>query len=173
MFRSQSKVGLGVLLAAAILAVAFGPAILRAWMSTRWPSVQGVIDSVRMEESSAGGGFGDPSVPDYRVFLRYHYFADGRRYAGTRFSSTGEFYSGDKSIARGFELAYPPGRTVDVFFSPKDPSDALLHPGLDYRHWFLLGIILVVLFLGIGIALGIVRVSIKQKKGSELINKSF
>jgi hypothetical protein len=130
------KAACGLVLAAAILTALFGPAILRGWLSVYWARVPGTIDSVEVKE-----GASDP--PDWRVPLRYHFVLDERRFEGSRFTSTGEFY-GDERAARDFAANHRIGRTVDVFYDPTDPSDCVLQAGMDYRHWCVLGMILVV-----------------------------
>jgi Protein of unknown function (DUF3592) len=157
----QHKVGLSLLAVATVFGLLSGPAIIDGWKSEDWPSVQGTIDSVRLNDDAGG------DTPTWRVLLRYHYSVEGRRYEGTRFTSTGEFYSGDETRARHFEAAHQPGTIVEVFYNPSDPSDSLLSKGLDYRHWFLFGLTVFLFLVGAGVVLRILPVSVKNPQQAE------
>jgi hypothetical protein len=151
----QTKIGAAVLAFAAIIALFFGPAIVRGFVSSGWPSVDGSIDEAQVKEGTTGGR---PSVREWRVFLRYHFTVDNRRYEGTRFTSTGDFYSGLEATAQSFAAEYPVSKTVRVFFDPGDPQNSLLHPGTDSRQIFVGCLILVLFSLGAAVSFRLIKV---------------
>jgi hypothetical protein len=163
----RSRASLIVFLFAGILAFGFGPAVLRGWMSGHWPSAQGVIDSSRLEEMMHSGGH-----PDWRVYLGYHFLVDDVRYEGTRFTSTGEFY-GDEVNARAVVAENRPGQVVQIFYDPRDPSNAVLRPGLDSRQYFVFFSFLVVFAIGIGIVFGFFRAQSAPEQGPRPLPRQF
>ncbi len=139
------------------MALLFGPAIYRGWRSVSWAKAPGTIVQSQLKESVGGD-----DRADWRVFLNCRFFVDRHQIDGSRFTSTGEYYSATESEARQFQAAHRVGDSVDVFYNPDDPTNAVLQPGLDYRHWTLLSIIVVLLALGFAMLIGLVPVWINK-----------
>jgi hypothetical protein len=122
---SLSARGILVLLLAlaALLPAAALPPYLRAKNSAQWPRTKGVITSSYLEV----GYF--RQMKGYRGVVRYRYQVGSAEYSGYRLS----FNRGHLAIEGAWQKvidAYPVGKTVEVFYDPKDPSFAILEPGL-------------------------------------------
>lgn len=100
---------------------------LLAWMGMRqegaesesWPSVPGTITEMRVTEThDARDG-----THSKRLEIQYTYSVDGKAYRGDRVSvaSNGDADAGARQ--------YPEGKSVNVFYNPKRPGDAVLERG--------------------------------------------
>jgi hypothetical protein len=94
------------------------------WASRSWPTVPGLVtgSTVRADDSD--------DLPEYRVSVTYEYSVDGRQYVGRHIGILDEVYS-DSQPARDEAAQYPVGASVDVYYSPEDPSSAVLEPGVS------------------------------------------
>lgn len=113
----------------------------RANVSASWPSVAGFIEKAELKPS-------DRWKSKAVVKLRYLYSIEGRQFAGTAIHQ-GE-YSGDGTEVEATEAEekYRVGRRLQVYYNPKDPSEAVLEPGVAAageplgKTAFLLGLVL-------------------------------
>jgi hypothetical protein len=151
-----------------ILLVGFGPAIYRAAVSRTWPSTAGRVMNTSIDSSSVGGI--SDSVDRWQANVSCTFSAGGKSYTGTRYTSTGEFYSGSKEECDRFLVDHPVGSPVQVFFDPNDPANCVLKPGLDYRHIFLSALMLMTIVGILGVWKGWIRTkfSTDEPKGPTL-----
>lgn len=117
------------------------------------------------EEGSAemlSSGAGAPDGPRSRCYpprAAYSYSAKGERFTGQRVRATDGCMSGNE--LREFQADFKKGDTVDVYYDPARPSEAVLQPGrLWYNDW--VQACLGLLFMGFGIVMGI-RILRKQR----------
>jgi len=107
-----------------------GWAAARQTQATGFPTTSGRITQSSVE--SHRGGKGGTS---YNAKIKYAYQVAGKNYVGDRYRF-GQVSSSDGN-ARRIVDSLPVGRTVDVFYSPNDPSIAVLKTGLEGMDLFL------------------------------------
>lgn len=108
-------------------------AYLVARDSTHWPTVEGKVTSMEVN-----GRYSD-TVHDrtfhFHVDLEYAFSVEGHEYRGNRLTFRPRDASSDKDDRFGKlwaeQLAkdYPVGRSVQVYYSPRNPKQAILEPG--------------------------------------------
>lgn len=115
-------VGILTLLGALLAGVAAWSAIL-GYRASRWPQVGGVVQSSYAETVGRGKG------RHREARITYNYEVSGHLYSSDRLSfSAGQVVDfgpqPDDMVAM-----YPSGAAVTVYYSPSDPSTAVLRPG--------------------------------------------
>ena len=121
-FSSRGLILLLLVLAALAPSAAL-PRYLRAKNSLQWPQAQGVITSSRL----VLGQF--KQTKGYRPEIQYRYQVGATEYFGSR-RSFNRPHLATHAASQSVIDAYPAGKTVAVFYDPKDPAFALLEPGL-------------------------------------------
>jgi hypothetical protein len=99
------------------------PHYLRAKNSAQWPQAIGVITSSYLQV----GYF--KRRKSYLPEIRYRYQVGPTEYSGSRRSFNTVHLATQAASQRVID-AYPVGKTVAVFYDPKDPASALLEPGI-------------------------------------------
>ena len=99
------------------------PKYLRAKSSSQWPRAAGVITSSHL----VAGSF--KQMKGYRGVVHYRYQVGSAEYSGSRLSF-GRDHLAVRDAWQKVLDTYPAGKTVDVYYDPKDPSFAILEPGL-------------------------------------------
>jgi hypothetical protein len=106
--------------------------ILQGFKAARWPAVQGVILSSRLEEKRTHTVHANEGRPvdevGYQPQVEYEYRVGGTIFKGTRISPLEKQYArraGQKVVDR-----YPAGAAVKVFTDPDNPNQALLETGV-------------------------------------------
>ncbi len=113
-----------LLLAVATLAPAAAlPGYFRAKNSVQWPQVQGMITSSRLVPGQFRQARG------YRPEIQYRYRVGATEYLGSR-RSFNRPQLVTQAASQNLIDAYPVGKSVTVFYDPKNPAFALLEPGL-------------------------------------------
>jgi hypothetical protein len=92
------------------------------WASRSWPTVRGLVTGSTVSADDSD------DITLYRASVTYEYTVDGRQYVGSQIRFFDEGYS-DPQPARDKAVQYPVGASVDVYYSPEDPSSAVLEPG--------------------------------------------
>ncbi len=130
----------------AILAFGFND-VQQAWVSRSWPHVQGTVVSYSVEQRKSTDS--DNRVKTYYYpHIVYRYQVNEQNYSGNRIAF-GD--AGGNSPGYG----YFQEQNVTVYYSPDDPSQAVLRPGEMQTPWWVLGIGVCFAGLGIPSALGI------------------
>ncbi len=123
----------GAMLAVAIFILGKAGAIWwRARRSMGWPSVMGVVEETWVRVSESRYDTDDGSFFSTEMFhpeIRYRYWVDGRTYEGQWIYSGGQTGVADRDEAEKVLAPYAAGRQVQVFYNPRNPSEALLQPG--------------------------------------------
>jgi len=111
---------------------------LRARDSTHWPTVEGKITSMEVD-----GRYSDTvrdSTFGFNADMEYAYTVEGREYRGDRLTfrpeAAGPSTSSDrhgKLRAEQIAKEYPVGRFVQVYYSPRNPKQAILKPGTSAK----------------------------------------
>ena len=107
--------------------------------SRAWPSVKGTIISseIRSDYFPFRGRFYQPAIT-------HRYWVSGRVFESDSISTRS--IGGSEEAAQAVVNRYPPGETVDVFYVPSAPSNAVLERGLDYRFYAVGAFVSAVLF---------------------------
>src|SRR5262245_51454477 len=88
----------------------------------------GVINHSEVTDQSDSDG------TTHGVDISYHYEVAEHPYEGDRYRY-GAGSSSDSAWARDAVATYSEGSEVKVFYNPKDPSEAVLSPGLDSSNY--------------------------------------
>ncbi len=94
------------------------------------PTTTGTVVSREVVPQERFLGHVLPPRQAYQAKVVYEYEVDGKTYASDALSFIAR-PSWDKQSAQTTVDRYPPGTTVEVFYSPDDPSQAVLRPGID------------------------------------------
>jgi hypothetical protein len=113
-------------------------------LATGYPTAQAVVTRSKLcERRGSKGG------KTYSLDLAYEYVVDGNRYTGTR-RRYYEFATSNRQFWEQVQAEFPVGRQVTVAYSPSDPTDAILTPGIQTTDWVraLVTLSLTVLLIG-------------------------
>ncbi len=117
-----------------VLALILGFDVFRKFRTARnassWPTVQGRILSAALED----GPFMGRPIPGrtHRATIKYTYEVGGREWTSRRVFFGDEFFEkGDG--ARDRVRKYEPDSSVDVFYNPDDPAQAVLEPATAWQ----------------------------------------
>ncbi len=128
-------VGVGIIVAGVL-------GLQKAQDSADWPEVSGRILSSSVDSRMKSGSINQkPKKRNrkrrlYFPKIRYEYSVKGKTYTGTRISY-GDSESENQARARRISNQYSAGKEVRVFYSPSDPQECLLEPGVKGQTWFL------------------------------------
>lgn len=122
----------------------------KASASESWPSTRGVVITSMVNKTTKTSGTKTKWV--YEPVLKYEYTVEGVTYTGDkiRFKVISLTYEKEHKAKRSIS-AYPVGKTVDVFYNPGIPSDAVLKTGVGSSVFigFFVGIALLVVGMAI------------------------
>ncbi len=114
-----------------------------------WPTAKGRIITSKVDEYRTRSRI---RVARLCLDIDYLYMVNGVIYEGHRVNVGWACFGSEASVKE--KLArYPAGKEVMVHYDPKDPSRALLEPGLDWSIFLLWG----VASMSIGVAWPLVR----------------
>jgi len=103
--------------------------IVRQYPSCSWPSVDGKVISQQYRDL--------PKDPDHsakaQLFLAYEYAVDGRPYHSEQYSLWHPVYVEEVETVQAFARTHKAGSVVRVSYNPKQPTEAVLLPGPDWR----------------------------------------
>jgi hypothetical protein len=103
---------------------------LRQIQANSFPTAPG-----RVTQSSITSQRGSKGRTTYLPTIKYSYRVDGKEYRGDRYRFG--LWTGGYATARQIVDAFPVGRTINVFYSPSAPSNAVLKAGLEGNDLFL------------------------------------
>jgi hypothetical protein len=102
--------------------------------SLRWPTAAGrvtrcdVIEEIIEEKSDDDKSRSSKLQHRYQVDLRYAYRVDKRDFIGTEVDWNGTMISGLREVAEEAAAKYRPGKSVQVYYDPDQPGQAVLEP---------------------------------------------
>ncbi|MHA1995995.1 MAG: NosD domain-containing protein [Candidatus Hodarchaeales archaeon] len=116
--------------------------LIKAFTSTRWPSVEGTIESSYIQKHVDGEG-----GTSYSSQVSYSYTINGKRYQSSevKFGIPTQLWKGraQKTVDK-----YPPTRIVKVFFNPNSPDEAVLEPGVKFGSLLSSLVMLIIMIFG-------------------------
>jgi len=127
-------IGIGVIfLGTAFLNFGFGQ-IKKAGESATWPSVSGKIVRSELEKrtSTEGTGNNKRKVTYHAAVIEYTYCVEDTPYNSYRVAFGGQ----DRSHSSELVSTYPKDKSVDVFYNPENPEEAVLEPGRNKNGYF-------------------------------------
>lgn len=103
----------------------------RGLQAARWPTASGRITGAELEEGPMMGRF--VRTVSHRAAITYAYQVGGREWRSKR------VFFGDEAFATGTAARdrvrkYEPESTVQVYYDPDDPSQAVLEPRAAWRR---------------------------------------
>lgn len=117
----------------------------KAKTSQSWPAAQGSIESATLREHSNADPEGS-SFTYYEPIIQYRYMVMGQQYSGQKVG-----YGASKvgrSQAQKIIDRYTPGASVQVYYNPQNPQEAVLETQASGSKIFLIvGVIFVVVTL--------------------------
>jgi len=136
-YVSENRFGVWILrsfILVSFLAMLYGiKEAYNAYISTKWPSVVGTIECSWT------------TVQPTKPKITYRYSVKGNEFTGNKIAFRDVV--GTIEAKRAMHL-YPVGKTVKVYYDPKDPYKSILEPGTN-GVWVWLTIPEVFLFIGI------------------------
>lgn len=111
--------------------------------AANWPQTTGEVTDVRLQQSGS----------EYQPLLEIAYTVAGQAYSSRQHpvSKTGQA-KGSKTWAREFSLQFKPGTAVTLYYDPRRPKRATLHPqqiGVNDTRLQLTSGIMILLSIGI------------------------
>ena len=107
-------------------------------------ATQGVITTSRLE---GNWSWKDEKIEGFYPLIGYDYYVGGVKFHGTRIS----FNNVPVAVLEAWQPVvdkYPVGKNVAVYYDPKEPGFAVLHPGLfgEMHILYVMCIVLLILF---------------------------
>jgi hypothetical protein len=107
-----------------------------------WPQVQGVVEQVSLQRFERAKTRTERATMRWRLQLRYRYEVAGTRYTSERYSSSPPTSDADGGRQPSAELTallerHGVGSSVEVFYSPVDPREAVLSPSTTANGYVL------------------------------------
>jgi hypothetical protein len=99
--------------------------------SASWPVVQGKMTYARAVPTKVNNS------QEYRLSVKYTYSVDGKSYSGDRITAS-DGYQKTRRKANDVLKKYPVGKEVSVYYSPSDPSLAVLKTGANKNAFMLM-----------------------------------
>jgi len=122
-----------------------GEQLWRQHRALSFATTQGTVRS-----STVSISYGSKGSIHLHVAIAYFYSVDGRDYYGSRYRYDGH---PDNHAAYAISAAHPGGSTVQVYYDPQNPTDALLSAGEDAADVYVLFLTTPICLLFIWLAL--------------------
>ena len=115
---------------ATILGIVALPQYLQAKKSAQWPTTSGVITVSRVQFLDRSGSvWTRRRFEGYLGDVRYRYSVGATDYFGSRLSFE-QAHAACNECWQSALRPYPVGKTVTVYYDPRNPASAVLEPGL-------------------------------------------
>jgi hypothetical protein len=122
------------------VALLFGAALYKHGSTARrWPKVSGRITRSEVDEFRGRIGDDSPLTTLYRPLIAFAYEYNGIKYSGDHAAQAGKVTSNSAFFAKRAVATYPPGKVIEVYVNPQNPSEAMLKPGTG-AAWLVLAI---------------------------------
>lgn len=122
------------------------PILDHAKASESWPTTEGTIIESELDRKR------DKKSTTYTASVVFRYQVAGEKFEGDEIWF-GQYSSSNRSEMQKLVNEYPVGQDVKVYYSPDDPSTAVLKPGAFTSSYMVYGIGMVFLVIGCLLAL--------------------
>ena len=116
--------------------------MMRGSKAASWPTMPGQIKSAEIQKRHASRS------DKVRAEVRYDYKVEGVDYSADRVFFGDRVYSAWGGVAMREIAQYQPESTVQVYYNPDDPKDAVLEPGISGQVWTMFVASLVFMAIG-------------------------
>jgi hypothetical protein len=133
----------------------FGLSFLKgAYTSQGWPIAQGDVKAVNINRDRITDS--SPPAYTYTYTVVYTYDVDGNRYQRDRYSlgsgpTASRTYREQQNAIAAAKETYSIGQSIDVYYNPNSPADAVLKPGANIGTFVPLIFGIVLFSSGIGL----------------------
>jgi len=116
-----------------------------------WKKTQGKIMTSKIEHSYRQRQITRPVSVSYVIYAKYSFIVSGQEYVGNRLTFAKNSRSYHNYVEANSMLALlSAGKTVDVYFSPKDPRQSVLDTSIQTKSYIL--ILFGLVFMGVAIS---------------------
>ena len=136
---------------------------INAKNSVNWPTAKGIIQTSSVIRQEDNGD--DRNKVMYHAEVLYNFDVNGTAFSGNRISY-GDYDSNRPTHARKIVNKYRKGKSVTIYYSPKNPYDCLLEPGIKGQSLFMP--IFGIIFLSVGIFLAILLPRTMKSDNTEI-----
>ncbi len=149
-FSSIIMGGIFALVGLVVIILAVGQ-IQLGTASKSWPSTNGTVQVSSMT-SSYGCHGKSGCYYTYVANIDYAYNVGGVQYSSGQLNIIGSASSRDPSYIQGLVNQYPVGESVQVYYNPATPSQAVLQPGVQSGSYALVVFGLIFALVGLFVA---------------------
>lgn len=110
-----------------------------ALASTKWPQTSGIVVRSETTRSVTPGTRTSPGSVSFSTKTVIRYAVNGQNYTTDVLHFGQALGSDDKSVAALQRMRFPEGRKVTVSYNPRNPSTAVMKPGLHAEAFWLPG----------------------------------
>ncbi len=138
----------GIFMLVGVVLIAIGILNLsKARASAGWPSTTGKVTSSQVRVDTSTDNEGSTST-SYVPAIQYEYAVNKTQYTSSRRTvGSGQMGYGSRNRANAIVEQYPAGKSVSVYYDPKNPKYAVLQTGVSSSVyvWLLMGIAFIAL----------------------------
>ena len=113
--------------------------------SGNWNTASGEVISSTLQSSTDSEG-----DTTYRAYVTYFYFAGDERLENDRVSFGDSIYTGSRDSAQETLDKYSPGTSIEVYYDPNNPLDAVIERNLASTMYIFGGVACLGVFISIG-----------------------
>ena len=125
-----------------LFCLAFGTSLaIQGIRASSWPMAKGIVIKSEVKALKTQEKI---RIARLCFYIDYIYQVRDKVYEGHKISVGWQCFGSEDKIKRLLML-YPSGKKIQVYYNPKNPSQSLLQPGLDWTVFFLWGIGIVTL----------------------------
>jgi len=124
--------------------------IRSAIAASKWPSVDGEIESAGVSQSYDYAGANGSKRVVFHVVVRYSYRLGARTYTSDKSGFDGRVFLSFSAAQRTSSL-YAEQKTIKVYVSPEDPMRSMIGVEIQWRRW--LGLVVSAGLLGLGVVM--------------------
>lgn len=104
---------------------------VQAWLTTTWPTTEGVIIAANVEERvNVNASEVEEDKLDYVAAVQYTYVVNGETLTADNIRTFEDRAFGTRSDAQTVVDGYRPGDPITVYYNPNNAEQALLQPGV-------------------------------------------
>ena len=115
-----------LLIAGLILRYLSSDMMIKGEESLKWPKTIGVVIEAELARSQDGKG-----LEMYSPRINVKYNVNGNEYETSQINTSPQYLTSNLTSVRNIIAKYSKGKNIDVSYNDKDPSEAVLEPGVS------------------------------------------